>query len=64
MLRLSAIGCPLQILSMQPKDKMRHSQRFFVYEITKIPTRGNKNEQIKANTPAFSFFSSAITLTF
>ena len=45
-LRLSAIGCPLQILSMQPKG---------IFDIfltkTKDSTRRNRNEYIKANVP-------------
>ncbi|GAA6460918.1 hypothetical protein K210099B7_26040 [Bacteroides xylanisolvens] len=46
MLRLSAIGCPLQILSMQPKDILD----IFLTK-AKDSTRRNRNEYIKANVP-------------
>lgn len=47
MLRLSAIGCPLQILSMQPKGILD----IFFDKKTKDSTRRNRNEYIKANVP-------------
>ena len=47
MLRLSAIGCPLQILSMQPKGILD----ILFDKKTKDSTRRNRNEYIKANVP-------------